>query len=812
MKLDRIKAGLAQIKMSHITSIDRLRSMRTRTGCKSVLACIVFIGVVGCEANNIEGQLYVDNGSRPPIVLERPDSGVSTPMNPDAGTPPVEPPGPTECNIERVFQTSGCANSGCHAPPVQAALDLVAPNLAQRLMDAPSHVPGCENRKVIDSEDYTRSVLLQSVGAPEAQADSGDSCQIVMPPAPWTQMSDADITCLSEWVKDAIEAHKPPEPPPEPFEAASVYAVARKVKNLVNGQAPTQQEIDQLAAGDIDLKQLIEQWATGDAYSRKLSDFLLVALQQRFQVENNDQFDRLRRGTYGAEYQKILEESFVRTAADIIERGAPFNEILTTKRWHVTTANLVLLRYADQTATQRNQRHLLFQNAEDAPASLREQIAQRRWHLPSLPSNCDISQQGALDMLFGFVLRRQCSPQPNRNVRFTDGPLTPADFEDWRVVEFVDSDSNPSKELIPFYDVRNLRNAQTVATRVPRVGFFTTNVFLNNWATNIDNQFRVTTNQALLGALHLSYSSSEPTEPLLEEGLDPEHSMPGSSCHGCHRQLDTMRVYFAKHYNVSYQLQTGARGDGPIFDPMPRSSFAFRGVTRTDGDLYDFAETLSSHPRFATAWVQKLCLYANSARCDEQDPAFQQIVQNFSSHLDFKRMMIDLYASPIVTGSEETKTWGKETPMVSILRREQLCALLDQRTGRNNVCGLSRVSDVLGLIPRDDFARGAVDPSQPTQSSAFFFAAAEAVCEAVARSVVTQNAAVFPFSQPEASTERLVSQLMALPSGHPRYAATLAALSAHYQALIDAGRNERDSLRSTFTLACLSPDVMGVGL
>ena len=50
-------------------------------------------------------------------------------------------------------------------------------------------------------------------------------------------------------------------------------------------------------------------------------------------------------------------------------------------------------------------------------------------------------------MLFGFVLRRQCTPQPNRNVRFTDGPLTPADFEDWRVVEFVDADSNPSQDL-----------------------------------------------------------------------------------------------------------------------------------------------------------------------------------------------------------------------------------------------------------------------------------------------------------------------------------------------------------------------------
>jgi len=743
------------------------------------------------------------------MVLQRPDSGVATPMNPDAGAPP----GPATCNIKTILETSRCANSGCHAPPVQASLDLVAPNLAQRLIDAPSHVSGCENRKVIDSADYTKSLLLQSVGASESTPEQGDSCQIVMPPVPWTQMSDADITCLSEWVRDVVEAHKPPEPPPEPFEAASVYAITRKVKNLVNGQAPTQDEVDRLVAGDVSLKQLVQQWANGDAYTRKLSDFLIVALQQRFQIENNDQFDRLRTvGAYSGPVRQILEESFIRTALDIVERGAPFTEILTTRRWYVTTANLVLLRYADQTRDERSQRHFIFPNAADAPSSLREQIAQRRWHIASAPSNCEVSQTAALDMLFGFVVRGACTPRANRNLRFTDGPLTLADFEDWRLVEFVDADANPSQGLIPFYDVRTLRTAQTVSTRVPRVGFFTTNVFLNNWATNVDNQFRVTTNQALLGALHLSYSASEPTVPILAEGLDPEHAMPGSSCHGCHRQLDTMRVYFAQDYNVSYQLQTEARGDGPIFDPMPRSSFAFRGVTQTDGDLYDFAEILSNHPRFAVGWVQKLCLHANSARCDEQDPEFRRIARDFLGHLDFKRMMTELYSSPLVTGSEETVTWGKETPMVSILRRENLCALLDERTGRNNVCGLSRVSDVLGLIPRDDFARGAVDPSQPTQSSAFFFAAAEAVCEAVAISVVTQNAQVFSFSQPEASIERLVSQLMALPSGHSRYGPALAALSAHYQALIDAGRNERDSLRSAFTLACLSPDVMGVGL
>ena len=91
---------------------------------------------------------------------------------------------------------------------------------------------------------------------------------------------------------------------------------------------------------------------------------------------------------------------------------------------------------------------------------------------------------------------------------------------------------------------------------------------------------------------------------------------------------------------------------------------------------------------------------------------FQQIVQDFSSHLDFKRMMIDLYASPIVTGSAETKT-GAKTPMVSILRRQQLCALLDERTGRTTVCGITRVAMFLDLFHEMICSRGSRQSAYP---------------------------------------------------------------------------------------------------
>ena len=53
---------------------------------------------------------------------------------------------------------------------------------------------------------------------------------------------------------------------------------------------------------------------------------------------------------------------------------------------------------------------------------------------------------------------------------------------------------------------------------------------------------------------------------------------------------------------------------------------------------------------------------------------------------------------------------------------------------------------------------------------------------------------------------------MGLPARHERYEHTLTLLTAHYDALRMAGEGNRFSTRAVFSLACMSPDVMGVGL
>ena len=53
---------------------------------------------------------------------------------------------------------------------------------------------------------------------------------------------------------------------------------------------------------------------------------------------------------------------------------------------------------------------------------------------------------------------------------------------------------------------------------------------------------------------------------------------------------------------------------------------------------------------------------------------------------------------------------------------------------------------------------------------------------------------------------------MSLSSSHDRYQSTYTAFSTYYQQLRDDGVGAQNALRSVFTTACLSPDVMGVGL
>ena len=414
-------------------------------------------------------------------------------------------------------------------------------------------------------------------------------------------------------------------------------------------------------------------------------------------------------------------------------------------------------------------------------------------------------------MLFGFLDSRDCN-QLDNNLRFANTPLQDSDFNDWRAVNIIFEPNQTDEDQVPFYDLVQLRNATELRVRTPRLGFFTSSVFFNNWSTNVDNQFRVTANQSLLGALHVSFSSTEPTEPLRLDGLNEDHAS-DDSCYGCHRQLDPMRTYFAKHFNVNYQNPLSIRDLGLIVPEDIIPSFAFQGVTNEGGDLYTFGEILSQHPRFAPAWVQKLCLYVNSTRCDESDPEFIALSQGFAeNNYNLIELFVDFLVSPLVTHQVETQTLLGKDPLISITRRQHLCSILAERLQIDNLCNGQRIQSILGLVPQDNFARGIADFTQATAASAFYFAAIENLCESVARGVVTAESENYSFMNQEETLSRIVREFMAILPNDPRYESVLQTLTQHVANVQAQGESLRDATRSAFVLACISPDVMGVGL
>lgn len=632
-------------------------------------------------------------------------------------------------------------------------------------------------------------------------------CGVMMPFGSNTGVSASDLSCFQQWVQQMAEdAPPPPRPPAVVFVPVTVPSYTNKVKTLLTGGALTDAELKQVTTDPSALQGLVTGWMESPEFSTKMSAFLSGALQQRITGSLNFQLDGIQ-GTWGSSLIANLQEAFTRTALEIVNTGRPFTEVVTTRRWAATTATLLALSYIDNTATAlRAEKHQVLSAPLDgmpaAPLPLSYSAQNHVWVFPSIPAECVVPAQSlpnVLDMLLGTI---RCSDGKTFQLAKTATVLTQADFNDWRFVELGSATALNPAPL--FYDLEALRGLSQINLKLPRVGFFSSPAFLANWDTNDDNQFRVTTSQTVITALGEIFSPADPTPTLSKDGLSVAHSAPGSTCYGCHQFLDPMRLYFGKMLSTKYQVTEKPLAGTP--------SFAFDGFSRNGGDLFTLAATLSQHPHFAPAWVQKLCYYANSQACDERDPEFQRISAAFvASSYDFKTLVRELFSSPLVTGAAPTKTAEAQAPLVSITRSQHLCQLLDKRLGTTGSCALS--ASFANLIPDDEFSRGSAVPVQPAVTSLFHFSAAEKLCDAIASKLVgTGTAALFNPNSPDAALERLTQSLMGLPPSHPRYAGTKAALLGHFTQAKTSGATATLALRSTFTLACLSPDVMALGL
>ncbi|MDX2019986.1 MAG: hypothetical protein SF187_07075 [Deltaproteobacteria bacterium] len=593
-------------------------------------------------------------------------------------------------------------------------------------------------------------------------------------------------------------------------------AYVAKVKRLINGGVATSEEVAMVTANPASLKTLIDTWMTDPVFKAKMLAFWSEALQQRGNLNSSlteqlPGFTEANPATLAA-----VNEMFAMTAWDIVANDRPFNEVVTTRKFMVNTALLVLLSFMDLPPDEGKKRDItIFHNPTPtiiAPADLSESATRKVFALPDAfvmdPTNggqCSDPMVLNHDTFLRVLLGSYPIPcQPNR---LSVPIVTTADLEDWRMVEFT---RRPEGSVgTAYYDIAALRKAKTLALRQPRVGFFTTLAFLARNATNEDNDFRVTTNQTLIAALGRAFEDEKVTIPVRTAAVSAEHAVPGTVCWSCHISLDPMRNYFANEFLPNYRAPA-MRGTG-------ETSFGFLDVTSDGGDIYKFAETTGDHPDFAIGWTQRLCYWSNSQPCSEEDPEFIRVAQAFkASKFKFKTLLRELLASPLVTAAAETKT-QRETngTIVSVARRSHLCADFANRLMTPDLCQSDATLLRLVLaLPDDEYGRGAVAPVQATEPTLINSGTLNAVCDRLATLVVDgkPTSSRITSANAEASFDFIVGNVMGVPSGDPRYTPLRKIVSDHFAAAKSAKANSTQAMRSAFSLACQSPTAAAIGL
>lgn len=293
------------------------------------------------------------------------------------------------------------------------------------------------------------------------------------------------------------------------FASSTPISILNKIKFLTNGAALTETELKTYATKTNDLtsmRTLINSWINTPEGEAKIKFYLMNALNQDIDVNPDSIVTGVEsRSGPGASMESNMRESFARTALDIINRNRSFAEILTTKRFAVTTGLLSSYAYMDR----------------------RDKGGAR------------ITQAMRTD-------------------------TTGDDFRDWRFITFEQSDALPATYK-DFDYFRKLKDGDTIKFGIPRIGFYSTPAFIGKYPSNDDNQFRVTINQTLIGGLGKTFSPADKTNQPNLVHLDPSHSDPKSDCFQCHRSMDPMREIFGRNMTYGYRFKSDNREPASSF-------------------------------------------------------------------------------------------------------------------------------------------------------------------------------------------------------------------------------------------------------
>lgn len=606
-----------------------------------------------------------------------------------------------------------------------------------------------------------------------------------------------------------------------------VHVYVRRVKNLLTGLAVTNEELQLVQANPEALAALITDWVETPEFEEKFYDFLEITLQQvpisNMQMGSQLSLSVVASFTPPTRIMNTVQESFVRTVHEIVKRNEPFNTIATTQTWRMNTVVMSYL-IALESYEQSNTDIVTFYKAPltregvnfDANTDVAVQIQHRTFYAPALGTvtdNEDCATTDPYDYQFrrrggswAMVFKNLHGQNGNRFCPVGVDLFTQQDSNDWRDVQIVPIDAN--NPGFAYYDAPSLRASNVLPLRIPRTGFFSSPAFLSAWETNIDNSYRVTTQQMLIAGLGLAFEEQDATTPLSDDGLSANHAEPGTDCYACHKNLDPMRNFFEQEFGHPYGQVLAQSEREPL-----NASFSFQGYTQEGEGLNVLGQHIASHPYFAAGWAQKLCYMANSAECDATDPEFQRVVESFeASNFNIKVLLRDLFSSPLITGAECSDSHTREGLTASIVRQQHLCATLTRRLGIGTVCtnNNNQVGTLVSTIPTDSWSRGNTAPTQPTVPTLFYAATLNTLCQKVALNVVNASGSPLQSSRMEDSMEFIMSSLLGIPSADPRSEPIRALLDRVLQDTADAGEPDDEQLRTVFAVACDSPYMTSV--
>jgi hypothetical protein len=638
----------------------------------------------------------------------------------------------------------------------------------------------------------------------------------------------------------------PGGPPAAPFEAVGPATYVPKVKNLMTGLPATDAEVNAVVADPNALRGLIDQWMALPQFQGRMLDFFRNAFQQNQVVLGSLMANLGLNFQVNPAIQKQLErnimDSFPLTVWEMVKAGQALTTAVTTNQYMMTTAMMSLLSYADdlnvddkgKLTNRPNLRTAIpatgFTIDPTSTATLAQSLdptspSYMIWHLPATFTGCTTltpyvinTPANMYQQLFGFLLGRAAYPPcvPTGNQQTFTSQFADADFSDWRMVTL-----NPTDVAVPstspiFYDVLKLRAASAMSLHTQRIGFFGTLAFDANWGTNSGNEARVTANQTLIVATGASILGEDTIVKFPVNATDADHAS-NPACAVCHNQLDPFKQYFRQSYSLTYHDQTDT---SQLTQP---AGFNIGGVTATGQGVGDLSRTLAGHPRFKLAWAEKLFFWGTSTPALEDDPELIRIADAFAAaSYDFKTLAREVFSSPLLTLAGPTKTTQSNGVILSIARRDQFCAALSNRMGLPDVCGMETVKPTGAqttiasralLMPVDTYYRSYALPSYPTNPDLFFRDSVESVCRLVADQVVDVAAgSKYNSKDVDAAVTDFVATVMGLPTSDPRSAPAAAILKDNYTAALATKATPTDSLKSTFTLACIAPSSIAMGL